>query len=311
MTSLPWHVDVGPIRRWLSRMESDGRAAEAWDRVKAWDAMVTSDGVVNVSTEGRVGRIELCYPRKGNAFVPPMYRLLERAITTLAADDDVWVILITGAGDKFSTGGYVGEDAFYAGLDAGEDGTATEPMRRTNVELFLPVQHLLWEVEKPTVAMVNGLAVGEAVDLALCADIRIGHPGTELWFSFAYTGNTAYTGSAWLLPRLVGVTQAKRLLMTAARVGGEEAFRLGLLSELADTDELEARTSRLLDSIAALPPITLRLIKKEIHRGLEVASFHSNLDLTSMIETIVQTTRDHMDAEAAIGEKRPPIVEGR
>ena len=308
---LPWYVDVGPVRRWIAAQEAAGHGDEAWVRVAAWERMVAEHGVVRTWREGRVGHLQLSYPPKGNAFVPPMYRMFAAAIEELALDDDVWVIVISGAGKSFSTGGYVGENAFFAGLDAGAHGTSPEPMRRTNVEWFHDPQKAIYNVEKPTIAMINGLALGEAVDIALCCDFRVGHPDSDLWFSFGHTGNTAYTGSAWLLPRLIGVAKAKHLLLTAARITGREAYEAGLYARLADDAEaLESVTAALADRVASLPPITLRLIKKEIHRGLEIANYDSNLDLTSMIEPIVQFTEDHMDAERAVVEKRPPVVRG-
>jgi enoyl-CoA hydratase/carnithine racemase len=94
-------------------------------------------------------------------------------------------------------------------------------------------------------------------------------------------------------------------------VGGDEAYAAGLLNELFAEGELEERTMELAQRIATLPPITLRLIKKEIQRGLALAEYSTALDVYAMIEPIVQFTEDHMDAENAVIEKRPPIVRGR
>ena len=309
--ALPWHVDVPPIRRWVETMEQDGNGEEAWKRVRAWDQMVEEHGVVNVSKEGRVGVVELSYPAKGNALVPPMYRMFVDAMERLALDDDVWVIVIKGAGRSFSTGGYVGWDAFYAGLDAGSQGSKAEPMRRTFVELFQKVPLAVYNSEKPTIAMVNGTVMAESIDIALAADIRTGSPNTTFRFSFAATGNTAYTGAAWSLPRLIGLARAKQFLFTADVVDGKRAAEAGLLTELFEAEELEGGTMAIAERIAALPPITLRLIKKEVHRGLGIAEYATALDVYSMIEPIVQFTEDHMDAENAVIEKRPPVVRGR
>lgn len=309
--ALPWHVDVPPIRRWIETMEQDGDGDAAWERVRAWDRMVEEHGVVNVSTEGRVGIVELSYPLKGNALVPPMYRMFVDAMERLALDDDVWVIVIKGAGRSFSTGGYVGSDAFYAGLDAGAGGSKAEPMRRTFVELFQRVPLAVHNSEKPTIAMVNGTVMAESIDIALAADLRTGSPATSFRFSFAATGNTAYTGAAWSLPRLIGLARAKQFLLTADKVDGERAAEAGLLNELFAPEELEAGTMAIAERIASLPPITLRLIKKEIHRGLGIPEYATALDVYSMIEPIVQFTEDHMDAENAVIEKRPPVVRGR
>ena len=309
--SLPWHVDAPPIRRWIQRMEEDGNGDEAWSRVELWEQMVAEHGVVRTRTEGHVGVVELSYPRKGNAIVPPMYRMFVEAMERLGGDEDVWVIVITGSGKNFSTGGYVGHDAFYAGLDAGSMGSKAEPMRRTFVEMFQLVPLAVHNCEKPTIAMVNGLVMAEAVDIALTADLRTGSPTTSFRFSFAATGNTAYTGAAWSLPRLIGVAKAKEFLLTADSVDGERAHRSGLLNYLFEAEELEQRTMELAQRIAGLPPITLRLIKKEIHRGLALAEYTTALDVYSVMEPIVQFTEDHMDAENAVIEKRPPVVRGR
>lgn len=309
--TLPWHVDTPPIRRWIERMEEDGKGDEAWHRVDLWEEMVAEHGVVKTRTEGRVGIVELAYPRKGNAIVPPMYRMFVEAMERMSRDDDVWVVVITGEGRNFSSGGYVGHDAFYAGLDAGSMGSKAEPMRRTFVEMFQLVPLSVYNCEKPTIAMVNGLVMAEAIDIALAADLRTGAAGTNFRFSFAATGNTAYTGAAWALPRLIGVSRAKQYLLTAASVGGEEAFTAGLLSHLFDGEQLQAGTLELAEGIATLPPITLRLIKKQIQRGLALGEFSTALDVYSMVEPIVQFTEDHMDAENAVIEKRPPVVRGR
>jgi len=307
---LPWYVDVGPVRRWLMDMKKKGNLSEARSRIGDWKRMVEEHQVVRTRTQGKVGIIELCYAPKANALVPPMYRMFTEALRSFAENEDVWTIVVTGAGKSFSSGGYVGRDAFYAGLDAGGHASTAEPMRRTFTEMFQTMQRDLYECEKPTIAMLNGPAIGESVDLALAADIRTGHAGSDLWFSYGYTGNTAYCGGAWLLPRMVGVSIASKLILTAARISGTRAEELGIITQLSDAGSLVADTMGLAERIVSLPPITLRLLKKEIHRGLEIGSFTSNLDVTSMIEPIVQFTSDHMDAEESIIEKRKPVVRG-
>ena len=308
---LNWYVDTPPIRRWIAAAEARGEGDAAWERVSLWDKMVEQHGVVNVSTDGRVAVVELCYPPKANAQVPPMYRLFSEAVNRLAADDEIWVIVITGAGKNFSSGGYVGPDAFYAGLDAGEDGAKGEPIRRTFSEMFLEIPKAIAACEKPTIAAINGAVMAESLDIALTADLRTGSPDTQFRFSFAATGNTAYTGAAWSLPRLIGLSRAKQYLLGGEWVGGEQAFAAGLLNYLYETDKLLDETKALANRIAGFPPITQRLIKKELQLGDAISEFGVALDLYSMIEPIVQSTEDHMDAERAILEKRPPVVRGQ
>jgi enoyl-CoA hydratase/carnithine racemase len=307
---LPWYVDSPPIQRWIVRLESEGKGEEAWGRVALWKEMVDSHGVVNVDVKGRIGVIELSYPMKGNALVPPMYKLLVAAVEELSRNEDVWVVVLKGAGKNFSSGGYVGTDAFYAGLDAGEEGTTAEPMRRTAVELFQPAPKAIYECEKPTIAMVNGLVMAESVDLTLAADLRTGHPGTSFNFSFAATGNTAYTGAAWSLPRLIGLSRARQFLMTADAVDGTRAHEVGLVNYLFDEESFEKESMGVAERIASLPPVTQRLIKKELTLGLGIDTYAAALDTYSVIETVVQFTEDHMDAERAVIEKRAPVVRG-
>jgi 2-(1,2-epoxy-1,2-dihydrophenyl)acetyl-CoA isomerase len=307
---LPWYVDSPPIQRWVQRLESEGDGEEAWDRVRLWTKMVEEHGVVNVKRDGRVGVIELAYPAKGNALVPPMYKMFVEAVAELGRDEDVWVIVVKGTGKSFSSGGYVGPDAFYAGLDSGEEGTTAEPMRRTMVELFQPVPKSLYEVEKPTIAMVNGPVMAESIDMTLAADLRTGSPNTEFRFSYAATGNTAYTGAAWSLPRLIGLSRARQFLMTAEFVGAQQAYDVGLLNYLFDADSFEEESIKVAQRIASLPPVTQRLIKKELTLGLGIDQFSAALDTYSLIEPIVQFTEDHMDAERAVVEKRAPVVRG-
>jgi enoyl-CoA hydratase/carnithine racemase len=309
--TLPWYVDNGPIRRWIASQEAEGQGDAAWHRVDLWRQMVDEHGVIKTSVEGRVGWIELCYPPKANAIVPPMYGLLIDALERHSADDDVWVIVIIGTGRSFSSGGYVGEDAFYAGLDSGHDGAKGEPIRRTFVELFQRIPLSIANSEKPVIAAVNGPVMAESLDIALTADLRTGNPNTEFRFTFVATGNTAYTGGAWSLPRLIGEGRAKQFLLGAERVGAQQAFDAGLINYLFEVDEFRERTAEVARRLAGLPPITMRLMKKEISLGRGIDSFSAALDTYSMIEPIVQSTEDHMDAENAVIEKRPPVVLGR
>ena len=309
MIELPWYVDNGPVRRWLKALKPE-HMDDAKYRVAAWKTMVDEHEVVKVTRDGRIGRLTLAYPLKGNALVPPMYGLFVEGMRKLVEDDDIWVIVITGEGKNFSTGGHVGGDGFYAGLDAGGHATTAEPIRRTISEMFQSIQRAIYQSEKPVISMVNGLVAAESVDIALASDFRTGHAESDIWFSFGYTGNTAYTGAAWLLPRLIGLSKATHLLLSAQRITGQQAYDLGLYSQLSNRESLESDTMALAERIASLPPITLRLIKKELHRGLEIGSFLSNLDITSMIEPIVQFTQDHMDAEDSVIEKRKPVVRG-
>jgi enoyl-CoA hydratase/carnithine racemase len=311
ITQLPPYLDWPPFRRWLKACQADGREQDAFERIKAWTEMVDNHDVVRTWVDGRVGWIEIAYPIKGNAYVPPLYGLLHAAILKHGEDEEVRCIALTGAGKNFSSGGYVGDHAFFAGLDAGEDGTRTEPMRRTFVELFQAPNRALYECEKPTVAVINGLVAGEAIDLMLSADVRVASTAADIWFSAAYSGNTGYSGSAYLLPKIVGAGVAKRLMFTASRITAEQAFDYGVVTEVFPAEVHRAKAQELCEKIGSLPPITLRLIKQELNKSYEIPAYSSAMDVYAAIETIVQTTDDHMNAEVAIAKKETPPVHGR
>lgn len=308
---LPYCVDVAPVRRWLAAQQAIGKAQEAERKIKAWQRMVNEFGVVKSETRGHVGVVTLSYPQKANALVPPMYKLFYDAMTAFADDDEIRVIVITGAGKNFSSGGFVGPDAFYAGLDAGEDSSTAEPMRRTFVEMFQLIPKAVYAPEQPVICMLNGPVYAEAVDIALTSDIRTGHAGSDMGFSFARTGNTAYTGAAWSLPRLVGFAKASQILLQGETLSGTDAYAAGLMTYLFEPEELVDRTYEMVERIAGLPPITLRLIKKEMRMGQRLNDFLSALDTYSAVEPIVQFTADHIEAEQAFVEGRPAIVQGR
>jgi 2-(1,2-epoxy-1,2-dihydrophenyl)acetyl-CoA isomerase len=287
-----------------------GRSNQVEERYAAWEQMMLADDVLTVDRNGSIATVTIKYPRRGNAIIPPLYLMLPEALTELSGDDEVRVIILTGTGRNFSSGGYVGPDSFYVGLDAGESGTLPDLMRRTIKEMAHPIFWALDNVEQPVICMLNGRVMDFAIDIALACDIRTGHGGSEWWFEVARVGESNGTGGPWMLPRVCGIAKAMEFLLLAKRISGKEAYDAGLLNFLFEESDLNAQTMRIAERMASLPPVSLRVIKQELKQGQFQPTLATMLQIGSAYETITQATQDHMDAEAAIVERREPIVRG-
>jgi len=226
----------------------------------------------------------------------------------LKDDPDVNVVVITGAGDKaFSSGANVknwgAREAFYR--EIGEQPRHGTVMREGTQMPYIWLRHL----HKPSIAMVNGLAVGMGADLALACDMRVA--SDRAWFQWAYIlrGMAPMDGATWLLPRLIGPAKAKELLMTGDRVYADEALRLGIVNKVVPHDQLKEATMELAQKVARGPKAAIQVLRYAIDTG-EYQSFQDNLSLASLAGSLTQESI----AEGMIArglEKRDADFKGR
>ena len=162
---------------------------------------------------------------------------------------------------------------------------------------------------KPTLAVVNGPAVGGGFDIALACDMRIGSENARFMVAFTRIGLVPGTGGGWLLPRIVGLSQACRLIFTGDLVEAEEAHQMGLLDWLVPSDNLEEEAMALALRVAQGPPIALRLDKMMIYEGLN-GDFETAVNLGSMCERLCLGTEDFKEGIKAFAEKRRPVFRG-
>ncbi|MEN9932953.1 MAG: hypothetical protein RIS17_1526, partial [Pseudomonadota bacterium] len=197
---------------------------------------MAQDGLT-VSSEAGVMTITLDRPEKLNAYTDAMGRALARAVRAASEDDAIRAIIITGAGRAFCAGADVsaGAESFdMAGEGAGNFGAA----RRGTEDSFI---HALFESKKPIIAAINGPAVGVGITLTLPCDVRIAAEGARIGFVFARRGLVPEAGSAWFLPRLVGLPQALRWCLSGRIFDANEALAGGLVSEVVPPDQLLPR----------------------------------------------------------------------
>ncbi|PKB68524.1 MAG: hypothetical protein BZY82_00625 [SAR202 cluster bacterium Io17-Chloro-G3] len=257
----------------------------------------------------RIARITLNRPDKLNALNDQMRRELIEGIELVAIDDEIRVLVLTGAGRGFCSGadttGLAG--GMNQGQHSGERGA--EEIRRgfdTAHQLLLGLHRM----EKPTIAMVNGVAAGAGLDLACTCDIRVGSSNARFISSYIRIGLFPGYGGAWLYPRLLGsVAKAAELLFTGDAMEAEEAQQHGLLNRMVEPEQLERVTMEIAHKIAQGPPIAMRLSKMMLYKGLEF-DFETALQMAAAAETITLTSRDHKEGVAAFREKRSPEFTG-
>lgn len=221
-------------------------------------------------------------------------------------DKDISVLVITGDGAAFSSGGNVKEMQERSGTFAGSAIEIQEQYRRGIQQIPLALHKL----EIPLIAAVNGPAIGAGFDLACMCDLRIASSRAMVGETFVNLGIIPGDGGAWFLQRLVGYQRAAELTFTGRVLKAEEALRLGLFLEVVAPEELMTRTVELAGQIAAKPPQALRLTKRlmKLAQRAELPDF---LEMCASFQAMAHHTSDHLEAVSAFLEKRDGQYEGR
>lgn len=261
--------------------------------------------------EDHIATLTLNRPEKRNALNFRAMGELVTAIEDIANDETSRVLVITGAGRAFCSGGeYSTASGTPAALVTGEDATTAPEFyafyRKVPSRICLGLQNL----DIPTIAMVNGPAVGAGFDLALGCDIRVGSENARFSVAWTRMGLVAAFGGTWLLPRVVGIAKAAELIFTGRFVEAEEAERMGILNKLVPAQELERETMELAHQIAAGPSVCIRLSKMNLYKGLEV-DLCTALQLLGTSQSIALKTEDAAEAAMAFREKREPLFRGK
>jgi enoyl-CoA hydratase/carnithine racemase len=213
-----------------------------------------SDNVIFEVSE-RIATLTLNQPAKLNAFTDAMLAELIKRIDECEARDDIAVVILTGAGRGFCSGG----DVSAMGADADNSPHVT---KRHVWDVIQAFPKRLARFDKPIIAAVNGVATGGGMDLALACDFRIAAGSARFAETYASIGLLPGGGGAWYLPRLVGRGMAMELLLSGEFIDAEEALRIGLVNHVWPDSELMSRTRELAARIAAKPPLSVRLIKR-------------------------------------------------
>ena len=247
--------------------------------------------------DDHVATITLDRPEARNALTVEMRDELLAAVRSCRADPAVRAVLLTGAGDAFCAGMDLRASTVARAGGEGFDTRATSEALRIGVQAIV---RELWELDKPTVAAVNGAAVGPGAHLALACDFVLVADTARFMWSFARWGLVVDAAGAYLLPRLVGLPRARAMVMLGEGATGKEAVEIDLADEAAG---VAAR-------LAGGPTRALGLSKLLLNRSFET-SISESLDLEGAYQSLATTSSDLAEGMAAFKEKRDPKFTGR
>ena len=264
--------------------------------------------------EDGIMQITLNRPDKLNAYTATMGAELARAFDAADADDAVRVVLVTGAGRGFCAGADMsaGAEAFDTTSAAGSVSFGDVSKRRQGRAGGAGMVGAIFECRKPSIAAFNGAAVGVGLTLTLPMDIRIAAETAKFGFVFARRGLVPEAGSAWFLPRLVGLPQALRWCLDGALFSAEEALRGGLVSEVVPAEDLLPRARAIARSIADnTAPVSVAITRQMLWRLSPEPSPWPTLKVDGALAMALGATRDVREGVSAFLEKRPPAFPGR
>lgn len=226
-------------------------------------------------------------------------------------NENVSVLIITGAGKAFSAGGNIKEmlerETTYRDGAFGGDVYEVQNKYRHGIQ---QIPLAVYQCEVPVVAAINGPAIGAGFDLTCMCDLRIGCPDTLLGETFVNLGIIPGDGGAWFLQRLVGYQKAAELTFTGRLVKADEAQSIGLLLDVVPSDQLLSRAHTLAQQIASKPPQALRMTKR-LMKAAQKQELPEFLDLCALFQGVCHNTQDHQEAVSAFVEKRPGNYKGQ
>jgi 2-(1,2-epoxy-1,2-dihydrophenyl)acetyl-CoA isomerase len=262
-----------------------------------------------------VALITLNRPQSLNAMGGELMPLLHRYLAECVGDDSVRCVVLTGAGRAFCAGGDV--KAMATGSDAAartERGLSAAAELARGVEGLRDAQrrssYVLHTMPKPTIAMVNGHAVGAGLSLALACDLRVASDRAKFGTVFRNVGFSGDFGGSYFLTRLVGTERARLLYFTGEIIDAEEALRIGMVSRVVPPEKLEEETMSLASSLAAGPALAFARMKENLNRAA-TADLLTVLDQEALNMRLSALTNDHREAARAFVEKRKPTFTGQ
>ena len=222
------------------------------------------------------------------------------------AHDSLRVVILTGAGSAFSSGGNVKDMKDKVGMFGGTAAEIRNGYRQGIQRIPLAVDAL----EVPIIAAVNGAAIGAGCDLAMMCDLRVASEKAVFAESFVKVGLIPGDGGAWFLPRVIGQARANEMSFTGEPVNAETALAWGMVSSVVAPQDLMGAAQKLAERVAANPPHALRMTKKLLKESRK-ADLPSILEMSAGLQALAHQMEDHVEAVDAILEKRTPEFKGK
>lgn len=265
-----------------------------------------SEDAVSVSRDGPIALVTLNRPKTRNALSADVIEGLVGFLEQANADESLSCIVLTGAGESFSSGGNIKEMR-----DGTNEMFAGTPLRmqeayRRRIQRIPALFHAL---DVPAVAAVNGTAIGAGLDLACMCDIRLASSTAKFAESFLRVGLISGDGGAWFLPRAIGYAKAIELALTCRVLEADEAEKWGLVSRVVAPEKVVGEAMAVARQIAAFPPKSIRLNKRLMRQSAQLGLTDS-LELAAAYQSIVQSSADQKEAVAALIEKRDAKYSG-
>lgn len=273
-------------------------------------APVMSQSRVRVELEDHVAILTFDDPERLNAMTEAMGHSLEACLRELGQDGELRAVVLTGAGRAFSAGGDLAMIERMAQAGREDPGGPTRSQQRDFMRRFYGLYLAVRELPVPSVAAVNGHAIGAGCCVALACDCRVAAADARLGLNFSRLGIHPGMGATWLLPRLVGPARAAELLYTGRLVDGEEAARIGLVNRAVAREQVLEEARSLAGAIAQAAPRAVRGIRRAL-AGAAQRELDDQLDLEAHEQSLCYESLDLQEGLAAARERREPHFRGR
>jgi len=253
---------------------------------------------VLVECKDKVALITINRPEVRNAIDTETWHLLQKTFLELDANPEINVIMVTGAGNK----------AFVAGADLNslKIRSAVATFKGETPRIVSQIE----KVTKPTIAVINGFALGGGLELAMACDIRIASRKAKVGQTEINVGILPGAGGTQRLTRLVGVAKAKEMIFTGKIISAEDAQKIGLVNMVVEDEELMESSWAMANNIAAKSQVTIQVAKQIVNQGAETDLF-TGLMLEKLGQSFVFGTEDHFEGISAFLEKRMPVFKNK
>jgi len=258
---------------------------------------------IQLTNESQVAWITLNRPDARNAINDEMRDELIGVLTDARTNPEIRAVVLTGAGKGFCTGADLSR---RGGGGPSGPGAAREMMRTRSQRLI----RTLWELEKPVIAAVNGVAAGLGAHLAFACDLVVAASDARFIEVFVRRGIAVDGGGAYLLPRLIGLAKAKELVFFGDDLTADDALRIGLINKVVPADGLHAAAREWATRLASGPTFAIGMSKRLLNRSLE-SDLETALDEEAMVQSLVTQSEDTKEGMLAFAERRQPAFKGR